>query len=375
LFPRRPGGGKNGRPGPSSVARNTKAGSLNKKITGRINRLNPAQQAIAKNALAKAQAGVPKATRPGKQKPVGKKKPVVGGKKPSGVRLPKNTTNLAKATLSKPPVRNGAAIANKLIQGKPLTPVDVGNLQLSKLKGPGLGALLAALAANAKFQGVNGFVGALGAGLGGVGDGSGEEDGAIPVGAEGDGDEPGPLQSPGGACSISAPPGFDPCAPAMVCPETPGQPNGPGEVCSVDPDSISGCNPDGVSEGPVEDGEEQTCPPPIDSVWQVVRGLKVCNASTKTIRVFLQYEALNSDGEWQEFGTDQPLEYALKPNEVAVLKDGDWDIAARRVRVWAEAEDGSQKWVRFKDKELNLVPEPEDGYASPQVQVVNLAFR
>ena len=101
----------------------------------------------------------------------------------------------------------------------------------------------------------------------------------------------------------------------------------------------------------------------------------VATASGYVVRVDRDGKTVWSPGAPGE--TAEAAEYELRPGEVALLKDGDWQVNATRVRVWAVA--GDQRWEQFKDKDLVLVPETDKdgarGYASPDVQTLNVSFR
>jgi hypothetical protein len=185
-----------------------------------------------------------------------------------------------------------------------------------------------------------------------------------------------PLYTGPGGISFTPPPGFDPSAGAVVTLEDENKPSGLAIVSSLDPNNLGWANLEPTAEDD-PDSEADVDQPTIDSVWQTTRTLKVANATEEKIKVFLRYEAQDDAGNWQSYPDDtegaRSLVYDLEPGEVCFLKDGDWAIRARRVLIWAEG-DGKQ-WVRYKTQELSLVPEPDDGYAAPRVQVFNLAFR
>ena len=65
------------------------------------------------------------------------------------------------------------------------------------------------------------------------------------------------------------------------------------------------------------------------------------------------------------------------PAAAANLKDGDWQINASRVRIWAEG--SGQQWQQFRERDLEVVPERDAkgnrGYAAAEVQTFNVAFR
>jgi hypothetical protein len=351
---------------------NQKTEQLISRNDARIAKLAAAQRGKAKEALAKAKADQKKGLRPNNLPPKPAVKKVPALKDFTALSLTQNDINTLAATLGKGSAAD-KALAAKIIEGKTLSAVDKKTIdQLIKKqlasKNPNtklLKALSDALTADKTRHFLKDWLKGL-ASLGGGGSNM------IPCDPSGGPDNPGNLTGPGG-CDVPPPPGFNPTAPADVCPENAGAPNGPGEVCSIDPQTVSWAPP--ITQGEGGDEVNTNEEPPVDSVWQVARTLQVSNAAKKKIRVRLQYEAQDDKGNWQEYGADKPLEYTLDPGEIVVMKDGDWDVAARRVRVWAETEDGSQKWVRFKDKELAVVPEKDGGYASPQLQTFALAFR
>jgi hypothetical protein len=205
-------------------------------------------------------------------------------------------------------------------------------------------------------------------------------------------DDPGEMTGEG--CSMEAPPGIDPNGPAVAFPEDSEEPNGSGIVAGLDSESVDPGPEPGESEDqepgdelgaePAEPGSQGVNPDaaPLDAVWQKTRALRVGNGSKQKLRVHVRYETLDDQNEMQWYPDaaegSKTLEYDLKPGEVADLKDGDWQINATRVRIWAEGPEG-KKWVRFKDKELKLVPEKDKdgnhGYPSSRLQTFVVSFR
>jgi hypothetical protein len=74
-------------------------------------------------------------------------------------------------------------------------------------------------------------------------------------------------------------------------------------------------------------------------------------------------------------GAESPLAvtFELEPDQYGYAFDGEWQIHACRVRIWAESESG-QKWETHKDADFLLVPETdEEGmptYVAPEMGTV-----
>jgi hypothetical protein len=70
------------------------------------------------------------------------------------------------------------------------------------------------------------------------------------------------------------------------------------------------------------------------------------------------------------------MAFELAPGETADLQDGDWRLNARKVRIWAQSQSGKQ-WLKFKDADLDLVPEADDSgqhsYLADQLQIYNFS--
>jgi hypothetical protein len=384
--------GKKGDPTKKGTAKKTSPGSrLNKSISGRMNKLDPGRRGRAERARTSARNRLRSSRRPaGLRGKAGK----VRVRAPAG----RGRSNLARFNSLKglgrskdPNVRN---IRTRLLNNRRLTVsqrrwawLRTNSLLRGNRRNPLALALWAALRADWRRGWLGVPVGAY------LADG---ECGCIAVDPSGTEDDPGELTGEG--CSIEAPPGIDPCGAAAVFPEDEEDASGQGIVCGLDPESVDP-DPEPGQNGQEEDeepGDELAQDPmqqvgkadptfdaaPVDSVWQNTRGLRVGNGTKEKVKVFVEYETQNDQGQTQWYPQNgqarKGLQFDLAPGEVSDLKDGDWQINARRVRVWAQGADG-KRWVRFKDKELDLVPEKDGkgnhGYASPQKQKMVVAFR
>ncbi|HYT93556.1 MAG TPA: tetratricopeptide repeat-containing serine protease family protein [Gemmataceae bacterium] len=109
---------------------------------------------------------------------------------------------------------------------------------------------------------------------------------------------------------------------------------------------------------------EQACK--LDPSWQALappqdsRYLRVVNQTGQPLRLYLRYEAKGKDGVWRWHHTGQtvePLVFTLAAGVSANLFDEDWRISARRVRIWAEGENGGT-WLRDRDRDFWLAQTP-----------------
>ena len=89
----------------------------------------------------------------------------------------------------------------------------------------------------------------------------------------------------------------------------------------------------------------------------------------------------SSSGKWVWLPEDpeksqETLAYDLEPGEEMHLGDGQAALTASRVRLWAVTENGDG-WLDYKDKDLWLVPEEEDGqhcYYADEVETFPFTF-
>jgi hypothetical protein len=103
-------------------------------------------------------------------------------------------------------------------------------------------------------------------------------------------------------------------------------------------------------------------------ILQGVRNLRINNESGKKLRVFVKFCTSNAgeEEEWLATGTKV---YEFDAGETAVLSGKEGDLAASKVRIWAES--GEQQWNDFKDRDLVLVEEP---YESESLDTFTFTF-
>jgi hypothetical protein len=372
------------RTGPGKGQRAKKNNALNKGRPKKLGKLTPAQRKKAEAGLARARQGLPRHRRPRRGPSVARKNPVKIAplaKRRNAFRLPAGTVR--KALANGPGRSNIPAerrLANRILNNRGLNPADrrlARDLIRQGLRDPKANrALLNALGFGLRNDLGRRFLNRTLTRL--IRWGGGNPGSIVnPGGTIADPTYVGP-----GGTSFVPPAGFDPSVPAVFMPNNADNPDGPGIFTSLDPSSLGWVRPPATAQEDDDpdsnpDSEADLDQPTIDSVWQNTRTIKVSNATDDKITVYLRYEALDEDGQWQSYPDEtegtKALVYELEPGEVSVLKDGDWVIKARRVHIWASG--GSKKWLRYKNQELPLVPEPDDGYAAPRVQTFNISFR
>ena len=114
---------------------------------------------------------------------------------------------------------------------------------------------------------------------------------------------------------------------------------------------------------------------------QSERYLHVKNETADKLTVYVQYRTALSSGKWVWLPEDpeksqETLAYDLEPGEEMHLGDGQAALTASRVRLWAVTENGDG-WLDYKDKDLWLVPEEEDGqhcYYADEVETFPFTF-
>src|SRR5205807_1923818 len=113
-----------------------------------------------------------------------------------------------------------------------------------------------------------------------------------------------------------------------------------------------------VSQGLKDDLEnkKQTGKP------QVVRALKVKNATKLPLMIYVQYRAQNEPDQWAWYpagpeDSRKALAVRVNPGETIALQDRGRSVHASRVRVWAKSVTSDRKWLEYKDHDLWLVPE------------------
>jgi hypothetical protein len=86
-----------------------------------------------------------------------------------------------------------------------------------------------------------------------------------------------------------------------------------------------------------------------------VRYLAISNTTDESVKVWIQYYAVNAQGEWVWLADEHPLERELKAGESKLVYDeAGQPVQANRVRIWAESKSG-KKWELYKDQDLLLV--------------------
>jgi hypothetical protein len=362
------------RPGPGKAQAQKRAKARQARRNRALGRLDPAGRTRAADALKRARDRRQRARRPGRFPSAARKDPVKLGRRGPGLRLRGPHGKLLRGFAG--PEKG---VLGRVLRNRVLTPAERGRLfglfrrELTAVRPnpPFVNALRASLTADFSRRFIrrtlSGLIASGGPGrpLLLVGPGGTAADPVL-VGANG--------------LSVPLPLGFDPGAPAIVVPENAEDPNGQGIVASLDPGSLGVGND---SEDPTKDPNQVNDPatdqdldqPTLDSVWQTTRAVRLVNSTPNKLKVFVRYEAQNEGGEWQAYppGEEDPLAYELAPGEACVPMDGDWRINARRVRIWAEG--GGRKWERFKNHDLDLTPEPDQGYSARQPQLLTVAFR
>jgi hypothetical protein len=302
-----------------------------------------------------------------------------------GNRLTPKATQSTLSLLQNPNTpQNVKNVLNKYLSGQPLTLADKQILDNYKLTGklsPADQTALAQIENSATVNNVNGtanglLAGALAAGIGGftpllpdLGSGAllaGGSDLFAPIG-----DTAGFIPSDDLAGD------FDPDTI---------MPNSPGTYVGISPNYPISYADGSASEAPpgvYSPGGEDA--PPADlflsdvgslasdtMVPQTTRYLRLGNGADKPITFFVQYYS-DDDG---KFVPADPIERTVEPGDMLDLVVDGWRVNAPRARVWAKSAD--RTWENFKDKDLPIVPEMEDGkagYLAPDIGVFNFTLR
>lgn len=111
------------------------------------------------------------------------------------------------------------------------------------------------------------------------------------------------------------------------------------------------------------------------------RYLSVKNDTAGKLTLYLQYETISTGtGEWTWYPCDpsgtEAVTYELEAGQEAALSRDDWQLNARRVRIWAVAESG-EAYDQFRGEDLWLVEEQPGGqrfYIAREVKTFPMAF-
>jgi hypothetical protein len=140
--------------------------------------------------------------------------------------------------------------------------------------------------------------------------------------------------------------------------------------------------PDGTGNGGNSDVGGGSDQGGDDAVAQTRRYLRVKNATGQRIKVWVQYRTMNDQEQWQWYPADparakRGVSFDFEPGEESLVEHNGQRIDGSRVRLWAQAKDGS-RWDEYKDKDLWLVSEVDrDGshtYYAPQIGTYTFTF-
>ncbi len=147
---------------------------------------------------------------------------------------------------------------------------------------------------------------------------------------------------------------------------------------------VLGLQADGQNQGGQPSDANSDASDAAAPTVQFTRYLRLGNATKENVTFYVEYYTCDDQGKWSwtpgKPGAEdtQPMTFELAAGEAADIQDGDWQINAVKVRVWARSESGKQ-WTNFKDKDLLLVPEVDDAgqhsYLSNALQTVNFSVR
>jgi hypothetical protein len=209
---------------------------------------------------------------------------------------------------------------------------------------------------------------------------------------------------PGGGISIFLGGGILPEDPGYLPPLTPTCwiPTGPPPVVDVDVAYPTG---PGIAMAITSDSYYPPPPPPVpgggeappassEVIYQDsaaldattpfnTRYLRVANGTETPVTIYVLANTENAEGkmEWFPAGPEsgaEAIKVQLEPGETADLIGPDnWRVNAQRVRIWGESQE--RNWLTFKDVDLWLVPETDEGgnhaYLSDQTQVFHYTLR
>jgi hypothetical protein len=111
--------------------------------------------------------------------------------------------------------------------------------------------------------------------------------------------------------------------------------------------------------------------------WQTTRYVRLGNATAQPVTVNVRYLVEDDANRtyWLPSRPDDPngdwATFELQPGETADVMDGDWQVNAREVCIWARSD--TSEWDQFRDRSLNLVPEQQ--YQSDAPEVFNYTVR
>jgi tetratricopeptide (TPR) repeat protein len=83
--------------------------------------------------------------------------------------------------------------------------------------------------------------------------------------------------------------------------------------------------------------------------------LQLANRTSERLRIWIRYQTRTTDGDWSWYpGEEKFLFIDLAPGAVTKLRHDNWNVHARKVRIWAESRDSDRVWQRHKDRDVNL---------------------
>jgi hypothetical protein len=101
-------------------------------------------------------------------------------------------------------------------------------------------------------------------------------------------------------------------------------------------------------------------------VRQSARRLRLRNGSNKKVVFHVEYKAPTEKDEVKWFPNREPtgdkrkaLTYEVEPGDTVDVEDNGWRVSAQKARIWADGD--GRSWNQFKDKDLDLVPEKDEG--------------
>ncbi|MBI1830149.1 MAG: hypothetical protein HYR84_01705, partial [Planctomycetes bacterium] len=150
----------------------------------------------------------------------------------------------------------------------------------------------------------------------------------------------------------------------------------------------------GIGSLPIQGGDQDDPKPPPpqkadkpafgdrdDATLQNKRTLKVRNETETSITVFIQFRAPDASGAWSWIPgdpakTSDALSFEIEAGKELDVAYKEEPLAASRMRIWATSE--KQKWLKYKTKDVWLVPErTEEGehvYMASGVETFSFVF-